>query len=332
MQDWCRLNNGAMLAAFTTERFTPERPCAHTHAVLEVVFLMSAGMFKDFPKRALAKRWCLSRRQVDDVVNEAQRWVDSLPRVDENSDRARSGPPHARRAIRKAGHEALVSTDTCERQRATSEPVSSQIRATSAPEASHLARARGDVFSSSPRSSSGERERERERDGEVEEDHDDAPTLQQGSKSEPEPADGDIPMSVVPAQDRPRVEAAREAIADCLRIGHGTQKPLPIRRPVEFLAASAAACPAVDLAVEIRKADLWAVRSGAKGWKQDWKRFLGGWFGRAQDSGGSSPEKIGEGARHPEPSRNSGSSENRTGGTQRVRDEDYYARALRGEV
>mgnify|MGYP001573014906 CR=1 FL=1 len=58
----------------------------------------------------------------------------------------------------------------------------------------------------------------------------------------------------------------------------------------EQVALWAEAYPAVDVDLELRQMGEWCKSNGARGKKQDWKRFIVNWLKRSQDRGGSEPK------------------------------------------
>jgi hypothetical protein len=61
----------------------------------------------------------------------------------------------------------------------------------------------------------------------------------------------------------------------------------------EQVALWAEAYPAVDIDLELRQMGEWCKSNGAKGRKQDWKRFIVNWLKRSQDRGGSAAKGEG---------------------------------------
>jgi hypothetical protein len=59
----------------------------------------------------------------------------------------------------------------------------------------------------------------------------------------------------------------------------------------------AAAYPAVDVPVEIKRAGEWCVSNGARGRRSDYRKFLNGWLSRTQDRGGGFGNRGGAGAK-----------------------------------
>jgi predicted phage replisome organizer len=52
----------------------------------------------------------------------------------------------------------------------------------------------------------------------------------------------------------------------------------------------AEAYPAVDIDLELRQMGEWCKSNGARGHKQDWRKFIVNWLKRSQDRGGSEPK------------------------------------------
>ena len=52
------------------------------------------------------------------------------------------------------------------------------------------------------------------------------------------------------------------------------------------------AYPAVDVELELRQMGEWCKANGARGKKQNWRKFVVNWLKRSQDRGGSIPRKV----------------------------------------